>query len=345
MPLTTDQAYDLLASAKERSRLGHAFLITGPTGVGKEELAQRIITLLNERPDTAVPDMFGEMPEPEPTAPEGTLDMMQSEFTRIVRPRSKSRLIKVDDMRALEDSFYLSAPAGQWKIGVIVDADRMNESAANAFLKTLEEPPQNCLLLLLTTAPDRLLTTILSRCISIPLYRVGQDGPSEAQSAMNAIIQANLQTSSRGLIPALGIKADFEAYLGDQKNMINKKHQSALKAELANLKQVTEDRNLIKAREEQALAEESADYLGLRTESVNALISWFGDLIRWKVGQRPSIFSGSDAVFARFAEDLPVHDVLQRIEALEDLRFLLNETNVSEALALETCFMNAFGEA
>jgi len=343
MPLTQDQAYDLLESAKERQRLGHAFLITGGHGVGKADLAKRIIAMLNAKDeDLESGGLFGD------ELPSATIDLnkdldeLQSEFIRIVRPRSKSRLIRVEEMRELEDSFYMSAPTGQWKIGVIVDADRMNESAANAFLKTLEEPPLNCLLLLLTTAPDRLLTTILSRCINISLYNPENTGPTEIQSEVNQLVEKSFSKSSRGIATSLSLKSDFDTFLKGKKDNLAKKHKALLKTETEEIKQVAE-RSYLKDKEEQSKAEEAAEYLGVRTQSVNALISWFGDLVRWKVGQSPTTFTNSDELFTLFAEDLGIEQLLKRVEALEELRFLLTETNVSEALALECSFMKAFG--
>ncbi len=346
MPLTNDQAYELLNSARERGRLGHAFLITGENGVGKRALATKIISMLNApKEEVAEVDMFGDPVQIAPSADDSAnipLEDSQSEFVRVVRPRSKSRLIRVEEMRELEDSFYMSAPDGQWKIGVIIDADRMNESAANAFLKTLEEPPNNCLLLLLTTAPDRLLTTILSRCVNIPLYNPDFAGLSDLQNGINEIISKALKGQSRGIASALSLKASFDFYLKAEKDTIVQKHKAALKEETDQLKQVV-DKDFLKSKEDQAKAAEASDYLALRTDSINTLISWFGDVIRWKVGHTPSRFSESVELFSDFAADLSIDSLLLRMEALEELRYLLTETNVSEALALETSFMNAFG--
>lgn len=344
MPLTTDQAYTLLESAHERKRLGHAFLLTGGEGTGKRELAARLITLLtSDQKESGEVDMFGEaVPSVQKAYEDGDLDEMEGEFIRFLRPLSKSRTIKVDEVREFEDSFYMSAPEGQWKIGVIYDVDRMNENAANAFLKTLEEPPKNCLLLLLTTAPDRLLTTILSRCVKIPLYNPDTSSLSPAEERIQQLLREGLTGQERGLISALSLKSEFETYLKEKKKEIEKKHKQAFKQESEPLKQAG-NREYLKEKEEESKAAESAEYIALRTDSLNALVSWFGDVLRWKVGHVPQRFKRDAELFHQFSQGLPIESLLLRLEALEELRFLLNETNVSEALALETSFMKVFG--
>ena len=86
-----------------------------------------------------------------------------------LEPASKSRTILVDALRAFQNRFYMKAEAGVKKIGVVIEADRMQIQAQNAFLKTLEEPPPNTFLILLTTRVDGLLNTIRSRCRIISL--------------------------------------------------------------------------------------------------------------------------------------------------------------------------------
>ena len=137
MAFSVEKAFELIQSAHERGRLAHAFLITGPKGSGKEALAAQMADLLNGEDDAAGGDLWGD-----PVAKEApTLGGVEGEFVRVIRPRSKSRIIRVEEMRGIEKMMNQSAPRKKWKIGVIVDADRMNESSENAFLKTLEEPP------------------------------------------------------------------------------------------------------------------------------------------------------------------------------------------------------------
>src|SRR5258708_32289795 len=73
----------------------------------------------------------------------------------------------IEQMRDLMQAINLKPTEAEYKVAGIVAADRMNEKAANAFLKTLEEPPANSILILLTTEPQRILETISSRCLRV----------------------------------------------------------------------------------------------------------------------------------------------------------------------------------
>ncbi|MDA8968515.1 hypothetical protein N9F48_00430, partial [Akkermansiaceae bacterium] len=91
MAFSVERAYELVESAHERGRLAHAFLITGPKGSGKEALAAQMADLLNGE-DDAGGDLWGEPEVKE--AP--TLEGVEGEFVRVIRPRSKSRIIRVE---------------------------------------------------------------------------------------------------------------------------------------------------------------------------------------------------------------------------------------------------------
>src|SRR5581483_9003208 len=84
-----------------------------------------------------------------------------------IRTESRSRVITIDQMLELMQAIHLKPTEAEYKVAVVVAADRLNVQAANAFLKTLEEPPTKSILILLTTEPQRLLETILSRCLRL----------------------------------------------------------------------------------------------------------------------------------------------------------------------------------
>ena len=85
-------------------------------------------------------------------------------------PEMKSRIVSVESVHSkFIDPMEQTSYSGGWKVGVLVGADRMNDAGANAFLKTLEEPPERTLFLLLTDSPEQILPTIISRCQRIDL--------------------------------------------------------------------------------------------------------------------------------------------------------------------------------
>ena len=145
MAFSRTTALEFLRRAHEQNRLAHAYLITGGPDSGKEALAAELASLVN---GTAVKDIFS------PKARE----------IFVARPELKSRRISIDQIRELEHALQMRAANSRRKIGIITDADRLGEAAANAFLKTLEEPPEHVKFILATTEPEKVLATILSRC-------------------------------------------------------------------------------------------------------------------------------------------------------------------------------------
>src|SRR5207244_8976176 len=110
----------------------------------------------------------------------------------VARPESKSRRIVIAQIRELEHTLQMRASNSRRKVAIVPDADRLQTEAANAFLKTLEEPPKDSLLLLLSALPEALPETILSRCISIPL---ASDGEPQSKKEQEKLVKLLQQTS------------------------------------------------------------------------------------------------------------------------------------------------------
>lgn len=160
-----------LLRAWQSNRLHHAWLITGPRGVGKATLAFRFARHVLAGAESG---LFAELPatlETPTTAPifrqvagGGHPDLLTIE-RRYDEKRDRMRTeVVVEDVRELGAFLHLKAAAGGWRVVVIDSADDLNRSAANALLKLLEEPPARALLLLVSHSPGRLLPTIRSRC-------------------------------------------------------------------------------------------------------------------------------------------------------------------------------------
>ncbi|HGY0991888.1 TPA: DNA polymerase III subunit delta' [Aeromonas salmonicida subsp. pectinolytica] len=144
-----------LSQTAQAGRLGHAWLLLGDPGLGKEQLAERLARLhLCQQPDRGEPcgqchscQLFDKGHHPDL----GTVTI-------------DSKTIGVEAIREICARLQNSAQLGRGKVVIISDAERMTESAANALLKTLEEPAGDSLLLLIASQVSRLLPTILSRC-------------------------------------------------------------------------------------------------------------------------------------------------------------------------------------
>ena len=268
------------------------------------------------------------------------LDELESGWIRVVRPRMKSRRIGVEEIRNLEHTLQLAAPGGACKVGVITEADRMNDAAANAFLKTLEEPPNNTLLLLLTANPQRLLPTILSRCVRIPLLGgrpLLADGGGELVGALNHAAARGFGTP----VAAMHLKATFATFLARCREAADDAAKAAEKEETAAYRDAT-DGTWLKGREEFHKAAAEAEYLDGRNRLFDVLMAWMADLLRLKVKSGGLDFPDSAPTLQRIVDAQSATRLLQRLDALDSLRRTL-ETNAFEPLAIEVGFLKAFG--
>jgi DNA polymerase III subunit delta' len=154
-----------LADALAGTRMHHAWLIGGPKGLGKATLAYRFARrLLGAKHNGArALDVIADDPVARKIAANSHPDFFV--LRRTLNDRGKYRgEIVVDDARALTDFFSLMPAEGGWRVAIVDAADELNNNAANALLKTLEEPPPRSVLLLVSHAPGAALATIRSRC-------------------------------------------------------------------------------------------------------------------------------------------------------------------------------------
>ena len=164
-------------AAHAGGRMHHAWLLTGPRGVGKATLAWRIARFLIAARDTDTGPASLSLPVDHPVArrvaahSDPHLFLMRP--TRNPETGTERRDITVDTARKLKDFLHLSASDGGRRVVLIDAADQMNVAASNAILKLLEEPPERTIFLLVCHAPARLLPTIRSRCRQLPLALLG----------------------------------------------------------------------------------------------------------------------------------------------------------------------------
>jgi DNA polymerase-3 subunit delta' len=157
-------AVALLRSGLAAQRMAHALLITGPAQVGKTTLARTVAAALNCQGENRP---CGDCPSCRKVARGVHPDV------RLVLPEAsksgREAVLKIDQIRELQREAALAPVEGRAKVFLLREVDRANLPAANALLKTLEEPPAQVVLLLTSTRPHALLPTIVSRCQTLQL--------------------------------------------------------------------------------------------------------------------------------------------------------------------------------
>lgn len=222
------QAEREFLDAWNSGRLAHAWLLTGPKGIGKATLAYRIARfvlagggegggLFGERPQTLA--IAADHPVVQQVSAQGHRDLKVVERGFVDDKKGKLRSeIVIDDVRKVGDLFHQTADSG-WRVVLIDAADEMNRNAANAVLKILEEPPRNALILLVAHSPGRLLPTIRSRCRRLVLNPL----PTATICQMMAVYRpdlsdvevtalANLAEGSLGKALALAQEGGLDLY-------------------------------------------------------------------------------------------------------------------------------------
>jgi DNA polymerase-3 subunit delta' len=330
MAFSKEKALALLKRAKEQGRLSHAYMITGPKAANLEDFTASMLTLFSG------------------TQRNG-LDDWQGHGVVILRPQSKSRRIAIgedgDDpgtIRFLERTVHRTVGAEGYKYGVIVEAERMTIQAQNAFLKTLEEPPAKTQLFLLTSQPGQLLETIRSRVIQITLLPPpGARQFTEHEEKLLAVMERLSAKQSGGVSGALALKAEFQSILEEIYDDI----KEGLDGQFGKQKEAlakTTDGSWLKRQEDQVSAQIEANYLLHRDALMDLLLAWMGDVARQQVGGENLDLPTYARATAQLADRWSPLEVTRRLRTLRKLESHLH-TNVNEALALEVCFMEAFG--
>ena len=159
-----DEATEALKAAFASGRPHHGWLMTGPMGIGKASLAEAAAIWLL----AGLPEGHGFEAAAHSQAAGLVAADSHPDFRRLVRTEADNgklrSVIRVDEVRALQSVLAQTPSLSPWRVIIVDSADDLNPNAANALLKSLEEPPQQTIFLLISHAPGRLLPTIRSRC-------------------------------------------------------------------------------------------------------------------------------------------------------------------------------------
>lgn len=322
MAFSRTAALEYLQRAHQQNRLAHAYLISGPPGSGKQLLATELASLVN---GTNADDVFSS----------------KAREIFVAQPESRSRRIVISQIRELEHALQMRAANGRRKVAIISEADRLQPQAANAFLKTLEEPPKDSLLLLLSALPEALPDTILSRCIPIPLAPNGEYKNKSEDEKLVKLLQQTAREQNWTVQHAYRLAQGFQRLLRLSREQIKAETDEALKEEEARYRNST-DGAWLDEREEYYKALTESLYLQRRAELIEILFAWWTDVLRASsdVDRRdlPDARKETAAVAKRFTTS----EVLRKIRRLEELRDQLGR-NIQEGLAIEVTFLGIFG--
>ncbi|MFA6174464.1 MAG: hypothetical protein WC334_08645 [Kiritimatiellales bacterium] len=238
-------AWEGIEKSWQNSQLAHACLLQGaPHGAALRFAEQLLGLIFNHHPQVqtrAHPDIVW------------------------IEPQSKSRQIVIDEIRDLIRQLSQTSFAGGWKAGVILCADRMTDQAANALLKTLEEPTAKTLLILITDEPQALLPTISSRCQRISLTDEDDEISKHWKNPLLDIL-SELPPAS---VPEAGLFAvRLIALLDELKKEFEAEEADRLPEDLT-------------AKESKALldARSTARLIEARTEILRMLLRWQRDVL------------------------------------------------------------------
>jgi len=341
-----NQSIALLQRALQHGRLAHAYLFTGHHLEDLEALARVLAKAVNcEQP---LKGATFHTDSCDHCAACGRIDHNTHPDVHWIRPESKSRIITVEQMRNLMKEIQLKPGEADYKVAVIVAADRLRVEAANAFLKTLEEPPAKSILILLSTDPQRVLETILSRCLRLN-FTGGRSRPLDpAQHQWLADFSQMASAEQKSLL----VRYRLLDVLLEKLNQVKARIEESLTSR-SPLQQYKEaDKTYIEKWEAELAAAIEAEYRRQRADILKLLQEWLRDIWLRKVisgpaerrrSQTEDTATAGTTDLRRFAElpgieqvarRISNEDAMQNLQTLEQLQLWLG-TNVQEALALE----------
>lgn len=314
------RAIHLLQQGLRAGRTPHAYLFAGPEGVGKRTAALALAQALNCEEGMARADGCGTCLSCRKIAKGLHPDV------QVIEPAGAT--MKIDQVRTLEADAALGLYEGKRKVFILDRAEKMTEQAANAILKTLEEPPGRSVLILLTTTPSALLPTIVSRCQTVTFSSL----PDEALQTY--LVQRGLDQNDARLVVSFS-----RGSLG-----------RALSQDVATL---TSSRDLFLEQVEQAFrdgpaamietAEKRAKDRDTVQQQCELLSAWLRDLMVARVsrGQEWLVNRDRGEAVVRRSQELPLHAILDGLRAvhaaMDGLARNANPRLTLERLLLRLC--------
>lgn len=321
-----DLQKNLLRRAVAEERVSHSYLFYGMDGVGKRLVALGFAKILNCLTPASV--------RPVNSDKAGCDCNSCRKIDKGIHPDvfvieyKGLRDIKVDQIREdVEERLYFKPFEGRYKVAIVDEADRMSHSAQNAFLKTLEEPPGESIVILITSSPQSLLPTIRSRCQSlqfdgIPIeFIVEELRTRRGISSEESTIIAFLSEGSLGR----ALKLDVEI-LSDRNELISR--LSRVKTDFA---------SSVLGVVESILSGSSNDDNERLKIYLEFILLWLRDLINVKIGLDEDLLMNKDliSVSQEYASRHSLEKILEKLTFVEHVSNSILRLNANKQIALE----------
>lgn len=338
MPLSSvhgqERALFALRSALRTGSIHHAYLFGGPEGIGKELSALGFVQALfcEQSPNEGCgkcsgclrverrnhPDVTWVMPEEEQVA-RGISG--RSDFDRV-----PSREIKVDQVRKLQARLTLRPLEGRWKVAVISCAERMNDQAQNAFLKTLEEPPKDTVLILIASGVERLLPTVRSRLSPIHF------GPLPESFLVEKVLEKRKLDPQTAHLLAVMSGGSLNKALAMDAEILTERTQLLSLFEAATAGDVD---SLLRFAEDYGDSRSSAE------GALDVLELWLRDLAATQLCASALATVDMGDLASATAAKISSVDIHRRHRLLKEARTAMDENNASPRLQLEKLLVGA----
>jgi DNA polymerase III subunit delta' len=339
----TQKSVQLLQRSLERGRLAHAYLFSGNGLEHLESIASTLAKTLN----CLQPVRKNDQPVDscDQCAVCRKIENLAHPDVHWVRPESKSRIVTVDQMRELMREIQLKPKEARIKVATVVAADRLRVEGANAFLKTLEEPPPDSILILLTTEPQRLLETIVSRCLRLSFGDLSSRPLETSQREWLGTFTSLAGTPQKSLISRYRLLDSLLQKLTSIRSGL----EEQLTARSPLKQHPDAEKNLIERWEDELTAAIEAEYRRYRADLLSVLHWWLRDVwlgtLRVTGAATPSTGAREDllrfpdlSVTGQVAERISPVQALENLQIVDQLQRWLGG-NVQEALALEVSLL------
>ncbi len=327
--MNIDDAYQSIANAVTAGRNAHAYLVCGSQQDCSSFAGRLLLFLLCES--------ASERPCGKCKACASVPGRSHPDITWLY-PKGKGRVISVDDVRNTIKTLQQTSFGGSWKVCVVTDAESMNQSSANAFLKTLEEPGGKTVILLLSSKPEFLLPTIKSRCQMVSLLSGEQISPTEWNEKLYGLLADDAyrtRQSGKGagsVLKALAISGSIAAIFADVKEWASDNAEKELKWIQD---QMTRDAEESDDFDELLDAAATAKMKGIRSQLVKNLELWHRDILMLVLGAPAEVLYHVEhiEVLKERASLLSAKAALHNVEQIELLnRYFDRNLNNDEAL-------------